>query len=235
MIFTINFGYMIKCKNIYRVCSKIVLSLLVLYSLRPITNETFFFLVCPIKNETFLKIETLLSILFLFSYFTLSSLTHKITLHKILCQKANVVYFMGRREYILVIKCKLLYCTNSKLFNIVSTQCQYNVKFQDFDVNTISTQHQPLTLCWHFLLLLFYHLLIFSNVPNYSLYHIWSLHLITFSSYNINAPLYAYIIMKPYSSYDKILLKSKMRKIKLKNSWRLHFDRFELLFEIHTT
>ena len=33
----------------------------------------------------------------------------------------------------------------------------------------MSTQHQPLTLYWYFLLLLFYHMLIFSNGPNQSL------------------------------------------------------------------
>ena len=45
--------------------------------------------------------ETTLSLLFHLSYFTLSSLTHKTTLHKIMCRKANVAYLMGRREYIL--------------------------------------------------------------------------------------------------------------------------------------
>ena len=70
------------------------------YSLCPIRNETFSCLGCPNKNETFPKIETTLSLLFLLSYFTLSSLTHKTPLHKILCQKANVAYLLERREYL---------------------------------------------------------------------------------------------------------------------------------------
>ena len=44
-----------------------------------------------------------------------------------------------------VIKCKLIYCINSKLLNTASTQFQYNknsVKFQNFNVNTVSTQYQ---------------------------------------------------------------------------------------------
>ena len=85
-------------KKILDVTQKIIIS----YSLCPIRNETFSFLVCPVKNETFLKIETTLSLLFLISYFTLSSLTHKTTLPKILCRKSNVAYLMGRREYILI-------------------------------------------------------------------------------------------------------------------------------------
>ena len=40
----------------------------------------------------------------------------------------------------------------------MSAQCQHNI-----------TQHQPLTLRWHFLLLLFCHLLTFSSVPEHSL------------------------------------------------------------------
>ena len=74
-----------------------------MYSLFPIRNETFSFLVCPIKNEMFPKMETSLSLFFHFSYFTLSLLTHKTTLHKNMCQFPNIAYLMGRREYLLVL------------------------------------------------------------------------------------------------------------------------------------
>ena len=65
----------------------------------PLEIKRFFFC-CPIKNEIFLKIEITLSLLFPISYFTLSSLTYKTTLYKILCRKANISYLLGRREYI---------------------------------------------------------------------------------------------------------------------------------------
>ena len=45
-----------------------------------------------IKNETFLKMKITLSLFFHLSYFTLSSLTHKSTLHKILCLFPNVSF-----------------------------------------------------------------------------------------------------------------------------------------------
>ena len=70
-----------------------------IYSLCPIINEMFSFLVYPIENETFLKMEIIFSLLFILSYFTLSSFTHKTRLHKISCRKANVSYLMGQREY----------------------------------------------------------------------------------------------------------------------------------------
>ena len=62
-----------------------------------------------------------------------------------------------------VIKCKLIYCINSKLLDTVSIQYQHNVKFHDFNVNTISTQHQSLTTveilltfsCWCFFMTFF--------------------------------------------------------------------------------
>lgn len=60
------------------------------YSLCYITNETFFILDRPIKNETFTKEEIIISVLFPLSYFILSLLTHKTTLHKISCQNSNV-------------------------------------------------------------------------------------------------------------------------------------------------
>ena len=69
------------------------------YFLCPIRNETFSFLVYPIKNEMFPKMEIFLSLLFHLSYFTFSSFTHKTTLHKNLCQFTNVAYLMGWREY----------------------------------------------------------------------------------------------------------------------------------------
>ena len=93
----------------------ILLDSLKKYSICPIRNETFSFLVCSIKNEMFLKMETMLSLFFLLSYFTLSSLTHKITLHKIPCRKANVVYLMGRREYYLSPKIYIFFSRSIKL------------------------------------------------------------------------------------------------------------------------
>ena len=57
--------------------------------------QSIIYFLCPIRNETFFG----LSLLFHFYYFTLSSLTHKTTLHEILCQKTNVSYLLGRREY----------------------------------------------------------------------------------------------------------------------------------------
>ena len=51
---------------------------------------------------------------------------------------------------------------NSKLFDTVSIQYQHSVKFQDVNVNTISTQHQSLTTA-EILLMFFCHLLTFFN------------------------------------------------------------------------
>ena len=68
-----------------------------------------------------------------------------------------------------VIKSKLIYCTNSKLLNTASTQFQYNinsVKFQNFNVNRVSTQYQLLTIVWNsvdiFLLMFFFS---FDHIP----------------------------------------------------------------------
>ena len=61
-------------------------------------NEMFSILVCSIKNKTFHKMKISLSLLFHLSYFTLSSLTHKITLRKNSFQFPNVAYLMGRSE-----------------------------------------------------------------------------------------------------------------------------------------
>ena len=55
----------------------------IMYSLCPIKNETFFLFGLSIKKETFPNMETTSSLLFPGSYFTLSSITHKTTLHKI--------------------------------------------------------------------------------------------------------------------------------------------------------
>ena len=52
------------------------------YSFCPVKNETFSFLDCHIKNKKFSEMEIIQSLLFPFSYFDLS---HKTTLHKIMC------------------------------------------------------------------------------------------------------------------------------------------------------
>ena len=54
--------------------------------------------------------------------------------------------------------------TPQHIINTVSTQCQHSVKFQDFDVNTMSTVDTVLI----FLLLLFCDLLTFFNDPDHN-------------------------------------------------------------------
>ena len=89
--------------NISITFSFLSLSYFINYFLYSIRNETFSFFVCLIQNEMFSKVAITMYLFFHLSFFTLSSLTHKITLYNISCRKSNVLYLLGRREYILKI------------------------------------------------------------------------------------------------------------------------------------
>ena len=72
----------------------------------------------------------------------------------------------------------MIYNDKMQTLNIVQTT-NYNLDNQKMSINdkitatenfnTILIQHQPLTLCSHFLLMLFSHLLTFSDGPDHSL------------------------------------------------------------------
>ena len=64
-----------------------------IYSLCHIKSEIFF-LDCPIKNETFLKMKIIISLLFLLFYFTFFALTHKNNIILIMYRFQNVLYVM---------------------------------------------------------------------------------------------------------------------------------------------
>ena len=68
-----------------------------------------------------------------------------------------------------MIKCKSIYCTKVRTIIWTVKKSTDDKIVARENGNTMSTQHQPLTMCWHFLFLLFCHLLTFSNGPYYSL------------------------------------------------------------------
>ena len=69
--------------------------------------------------------EITLSLLFHLSYFTLSSLTHKTTLHKIPCRKGNVSFLTGQWEYFLLVD--FLPCLNLFLSLYIPDNLIHNI------------------------------------------------------------------------------------------------------------